>query len=119
MMSRLIAAMERITVRAVGFNFWFDGETQGPSLEVMREYVNGARFEQMGTLQSIGLKVTAESNGRLVQLNVDPVFRQDSVLLATVNYHFQEPENATLVLDGYRGMTAEAPELLKRVFNAE
>jgi hypothetical protein len=119
MMSRLISAMEGISVRAVGFNFWFDGVTEGPSLEVMREYVNGLRFEQMGTLTSIGLNVAAESNGRLVQLRVDPVFRQDSGLLATINYHFQEPENAALVLDGYRGMTVEAPELLERVFNAE
>lgn len=119
MMSRLIAAMERITVRAVGFNFWFDCEIQGTSLEVMREYINGARFEPMGTLKSIGLKVAAESNGRLVQLQVDPVFGQSSLLLASVNYHFEEPKDVVRVLDDYRGMTAEAPELLKRVFNAE
>jgi hypothetical protein len=119
MMSRLIAAMERITVKAVGFNFWFDGETQGTSLEIMREYVNAARFEPMGTLQSIGLRVGAESNGKLVQLNIDPVFRQDSILLATVNYHFQDPEDVVPILDSYRAITTEAPEVLERVFNDE
>lgn len=117
MMLRIIAATDGIKVAAVGFNFWFDGVTEGPGIEVMQQYINLDRFTVMGTIQSVGFKVAAKSTDKLVQLNVDPVFDQDSVLVATVNYHFQQPADSEKVLNSYRAMTVEANELMKRVFD--
>jgi len=118
MMSRIIAATDGIKVSAVGFNFWFDGVTEGgPTIEVVQQYLNIDRFASIGAVQSAGFKVASKSTDKLVQLNVDPVFGQDSVLVATVNYHFQQPVDSEKVLNSYRAMTVEAGELIKRVFD--
>jgi hypothetical protein len=117
MMSRIIAATDGIKVSAVGFNFWFDGVTEGPSIEVLRQYINMDRFATLGAVHSAGFKVAAKSTDNLVQLNVDPVFGEDSVLVATVNYHFQQSVDSEKVLNSYRAMTVEAGELIKRVFD--
>lgn len=117
MMSRIVSATEGIKISAIGFNFSFDCVTDGPSVEIMRQYVQLDRLSPLGSVRSAGFKVAATSNDKLVQLNVDPVWGQDAALLTTLNYHFQTPKDTERVLNSYREMAIEAGDIVKRVFD--
>lgn len=116
-MKKLIQATEGIAIAAIGFNYIYECVTEGPSIEIMRGYINESPFQPLGTLKGAGIKITAEKDGRVIQLNIDPVFDQPTVLAVTVNHHFDKQEDWFAVIAKFAELTIETPALLKRVFN--
>lgn len=118
MMSHALQASQGVKVAAVGFNYVYELLVlQGTGLELVASYINTERFRSLGTIESGGFRVTFHRNERLVQLNVEPVWKQPSMFNVVLNQHFENGQNWEPILARFEELTSETPDLLRQVFN--